>query len=174
MTGGGNPLSKAIVFIGFMGAGKTTALAAARRGRLETTEVDDLMAGEIGMPIAAAFERFGEEASASARPKLVGGLLERARGRAIALAAGSVLSPRIREALGTPHRRLAAGRPGRGLEPHCRLGAAAGDQRPGRRGLLATRLPALTKSSPTPSSRRATAASCPRPAGDPGARRAAA
>ena len=33
----------AIVFIGFMGAGKTTALEAAREAGLETTEIDQLM-----------------------------------------------------------------------------------------------------------------------------------
>jgi shikimate kinase/3-dehydroquinate synthase len=93
-------VSKAIVFIGFMGAGKTTALAAAREAGLETTEVDDLMAREIGMPIAAAFERLGEEGFREREAELVGGLLERAEGGAIALGGGSVLSPRIREALG--------------------------------------------------------------------------
>jgi shikimate kinase len=34
-------LKPALVFIGFMGAGKSTALAAARDAGLETTEIDD-------------------------------------------------------------------------------------------------------------------------------------
>jgi len=93
-------VSKAIVFIGFMGAGKSTALAAAREAGLETTEVDEVMAREIGMPIAAAFERFGEEGFREREAEVVGGLLERADGGAIALGGGSVLSPRIRAALG--------------------------------------------------------------------------
>ena len=40
-----------------MGAGKSTALAAAREAGLETTEIDELMEGELGKPIAEAFER---------------------------------------------------------------------------------------------------------------------
>jgi 3-dehydroquinate synthetase/shikimate kinase len=89
----------AIVFIGFMGAGKSTALAAAREAGLETTEVDDLMSAELGMPIAEAFEQGGEEAFREREADVVGGLLERADGGAIALGGGSVLSPRIRAAL---------------------------------------------------------------------------
>ncbi|HYC82444.1 MAG TPA: shikimate kinase, partial [Solirubrobacterales bacterium] len=75
----------AIVFIGFMGAGKSTALAAARQAGLETTEVDELMAAEMGMPITAAFECFGEEGFREREAEVVGGLLERAAGGAIAL-----------------------------------------------------------------------------------------
>jgi shikimate kinase / 3-dehydroquinate synthase len=90
----------AIVFIGFMGAGKSTALAAAREAGLETIEVDEVMAREMGMPITEAFEQFGEEGFREREAEVVGGLLERAEGGAIALGGGSVLSPRIREALG--------------------------------------------------------------------------
>lgn len=89
----------AIAFIGFMGAGKSTALAAAREAGLETTEVDEVMAGELGMPIPDAFERFGEEGFREREAEVIGGLLERAEGGAIALGGGSVLSPRIRAAL---------------------------------------------------------------------------
>ena len=90
----------AIVFIGFMGAGKTTALAAAREAGLATTEIDELMERELGMSIPAAFERFGEEGFREREAEVVGGLLERAEGGAIALGGGSVLLPRVREALG--------------------------------------------------------------------------
>jgi shikimate kinase/3-dehydroquinate synthase len=90
----------ALVFIGFMGAGKSTALAAAREAGLETTEIDDLMERELGMPIAEAFERDGEEAFRAREADVVGSLLEEADGGAIALGGGSVLSERIREALG--------------------------------------------------------------------------
>ena len=90
----------AIVFIGFMGAGKSTALAAAREAGLETTEIDALMERELGMPIAEAFERHGEQAFREREAEVVGGLLEGADGGAIALGGGSVLSARIREALG--------------------------------------------------------------------------
>jgi shikimate kinase / 3-dehydroquinate synthase len=90
----------ALVFIGFMGAGKSTALAATRDAGLETTEIDALMERELGMPIAAAFERLGEEGFRAREAEVVGALLEGADGGAIALGGGSVLSARIRAALG--------------------------------------------------------------------------
>ncbi len=89
----------AIVFIGFMGAGKSTALAAARDAGLETTEIDELMEGAFGKPIRAAFEEDGEDAFRAREAELVGSLLEEADGGAIALGGGSVLSERVREAL---------------------------------------------------------------------------
>ena len=90
----------AIVFIGFMGAGKSTALAAAREAGLEATEIDELMEADLGMPIADAFERHGEDGFRAREAEVVGELLERADGGAIALGGGSVLSERVREALG--------------------------------------------------------------------------
>jgi shikimate kinase/3-dehydroquinate synthase len=90
----------AIVFIGFMGAGKSTALAAARDAGLETTEIDALMEAELGMPIATAFEQHGEEGFRAREAEVVGTLLEGADGGAIALGGGSVLSERVRDALG--------------------------------------------------------------------------
>jgi len=89
-----------VVFIGFMGAGKSTGLAAAREAGLATTEIDELMEAELGMPIAAAFERHGEEGFRAREAEVVGALLEQADGGAIALGGGSVLSERVREALG--------------------------------------------------------------------------
>lgn len=90
----------AIVFIGFMGAGKSTALAAARDAGLETTEIDELMERELGMPITEAFERLGEEGFRAREAEVVGRLLEDADGGAIALGGGSILSERVRDALG--------------------------------------------------------------------------
>jgi shikimate kinase/3-dehydroquinate synthase len=90
----------ALVFIGFMGAGKSTALAGARDAGLETTEVDSLMEDAFGKPIAAAFEEDGEDAFRAREAEIVGSLLEGADGGAIALGGGSVLSERVREALG--------------------------------------------------------------------------
>jgi shikimate kinase/3-dehydroquinate synthase len=95
-----NPVQPAIVFIGFMGAGKSTALAAAHNAGLETTEIDELMERELGKPIRQAFEEDGEEAFRAREAEVVGELLERADGGAIALGGGSVLSERIRAALG--------------------------------------------------------------------------
>ncbi len=82
-----------------MGAGKSTALAAARDAGLQTTEVDELLERELGMGIAAAFERLGEDGFRSREAEVVGALLDRADGGAIALGGGSVLSARVREAL---------------------------------------------------------------------------
>ncbi len=90
----------AIVFIGFMGAGKSTALTAARRAGLETTEIDSLMEAEFGTPLREAFEAHGEEGFRTREAEVVGALLEDADGGAIALGGGSVLSERIRNALG--------------------------------------------------------------------------
>lgn len=90
----------AIVFIGFMGAGKSTALAAAAEAGLATTEADALMEAEFGCPIPEAFERHGEEGFRAREAEVVGALLERADGGAIALGGGSVLLPRVRAALG--------------------------------------------------------------------------
>jgi shikimate kinase / 3-dehydroquinate synthase len=90
----------ALVFIGFMGAGKSTALAAARDAGLRTTEIDDLMEKAFGKSISRAFEEDGEEAFRAREAEVVGELLEQADGGAIALGGGSVLSERVREALG--------------------------------------------------------------------------
>jgi shikimate kinase/3-dehydroquinate synthase len=90
----------ALVFIGFMGAGKSTALAAARDAGLKTVEIDDLMERAFGKPIATAFEEDGEAAFRAREAEVVGSLLEEADGGAIALGGGSVLSERVREALG--------------------------------------------------------------------------
>jgi shikimate kinase / 3-dehydroquinate synthase len=90
----------AIVFIGFMGAGKSTALAAARAAGLGTVEIDELMEAELGKPIRRAFEEDGEEAFRAREAEVVGSLLENADGGAIALGGGSVLSERVRKALG--------------------------------------------------------------------------
>lgn len=92
----------AIVFIGFMGAGKSTALDAARAAGLPVIEVDAVMAASFGMPIREAFEKHGEEAFRKREAEEIGALLERADGGAIALGGGSVLSERIQAALG-PH-----------------------------------------------------------------------
>ncbi|MGC1166524.1 MAG: shikimate kinase, partial [Solirubrobacterales bacterium] len=89
----------ALVFIGFMGAGKSTALAAAREAGLETTEIDALMEAEFGMKISEAFERHGEEGFREREAEVVGTLLGQADGGAIALGGGSILSERIRAAL---------------------------------------------------------------------------
>ena len=93
-------MKPALVFIGFMGAGKSTALIAAREAGLEAVEADALMEKELGMPIAEAFERDGEAAFREREAEVVGSLLESADGGAIALGGGAVLSERVCKALG--------------------------------------------------------------------------
>ena len=90
----------ALVFIGFMGAGKSTALRAAREAGLQTTEIDPLMEREFEMPIADAFQGFGEAEFRRREAEIVGRLLEEADGGAIGLGGGSILSERVRDALG--------------------------------------------------------------------------
>jgi shikimate kinase/3-dehydroquinate synthase len=92
-------MTASIVFIGFMGAGKSTALGAAREAGLETIEIDELMERELGKSIREAFEEDGEEAFRAREAEVVGSLLEQADGGAIALGGGSILSERIRAAL---------------------------------------------------------------------------
>jgi 3-dehydroquinate synthetase/shikimate kinase len=89
----------ALVFIGFMGAGKSTALAAAHDAGLETAETDALIEAKAGMTIAALFEERGEEAFRAIEAEVVLAALESADGGAIALGGGSVLSEPVREAL---------------------------------------------------------------------------
>ncbi|HWA53152.1 MAG TPA: bifunctional shikimate kinase/3-dehydroquinate synthase [Solirubrobacterales bacterium] len=93
-------MKPALVFIGFMGAGKSTALAAARDAGLATSEIDELMEAAFGKPIRQAFEEDGEDAFRAREAEVVGELLESADGGAIALGGGSVLSDRVRAALG--------------------------------------------------------------------------
>jgi shikimate kinase / 3-dehydroquinate synthase len=90
----------ALVFIGFMGAGKTTALAAARSAGLQTTEIDRLIEQHVGMPIDRFFEEHGEKEFRRREAEVVVPLLERAEGGAIALGGGSVLAEGVPEALG--------------------------------------------------------------------------
>ncbi len=88
-----------MVFIGFMGAGKSTALAAARDAGLEAVETDALLEEKAGMTIPEFFAEFGEEAFRALEEEVVGAVLESADGGAIALGGGSVLSARVRSAL---------------------------------------------------------------------------
>jgi 3-dehydroquinate synthase len=89
----------AIVFIGFMGAGKTTAANAARAAGLNVTEADELLEIELGMPIIKFFGRRGEEEFRALEAAEVGKLLENADGGVIDLGGGAVYSERVRRAL---------------------------------------------------------------------------
>ena len=66
-----------LVFIGFMGAGKTRAAqAAAERLGLGVLDTDELLEGELGEPIASFFEREGEQEFRRREERLVVSLLD--------------------------------------------------------------------------------------------------
>jgi shikimate kinase/3-dehydroquinate synthase len=91
----------ALVFIGFMGAGKSTAAArvAAALGA-QALDSDALLEAEIGHSIAEEFQAVGEAAFREREARLVCDLLARAPADAVlALGGGSVLSERVRTAL---------------------------------------------------------------------------
>ncbi|MGH2985917.1 MAG: shikimate kinase, partial [Solirubrobacterales bacterium] len=90
---------RALVFIGFMGAGKSKAALAAHDAGLETVDADEALERELGAPIDEFFAREGEAEFRRREEAFAGELLERAAGGAIALGGGSVLSERVREAL---------------------------------------------------------------------------
>ena len=90
----------ALVFIGFMGAGKTTAAreAAAALGA-EALDTDALLERELGMSIAEFFAAHGEAEFRAREESLAVAVLDRAEGGAIALGGGSLQSERVRAAL---------------------------------------------------------------------------
>ena len=105
----------ALVFIGFMGAGKSRALRAARHAGLEAVDTDELLEAELGMPIADFFAAEGEAEFRRREEALVVAVLERAGGGAVALGGGSVLSERVRDGARRARRRLARRRREDGL-----------------------------------------------------------
>jgi shikimate kinase/3-dehydroquinate synthase len=91
----------ALVFIGFMGAGKTSsARAAAGMLNARAVDADQEIERRIGTSIDAYFERHGEAAFRQVEEEVVAGLLERPPSPALSLGGGAVLSPRVRELLG--------------------------------------------------------------------------
>jgi shikimate kinase / 3-dehydroquinate synthase len=95
----------AIVLIGFMGAGKSTAARELGEALGQRSyDTDTLLAERFGRSVAEEFEQGGEEAFRAAEEELVCELLDRADPEeVIALGGGSVLSPRIRETLDRGH-----------------------------------------------------------------------
>ena len=94
------PLRRALVFIGFMGAGKTTVaheVAAALGERAQ--DAVRLVEEGLGEPIAPFFDREGEPAFRAREEQVTGELLERADGGVIALGGGALGSARVRSAL---------------------------------------------------------------------------
>jgi shikimate kinase/3-dehydroquinate synthase len=98
------PLARALVFIGFMGAGKSTGAAevAAALG-VQALDSDLLLEARFGHSIAREFELHGQDAFRAQEEQLVCELLERTasggREAVVALGGGAVLSARVRAAL---------------------------------------------------------------------------
>ena len=91
-----------ICLVGFMGAGKSTALAELRDKSLRTADADRLVEAEAGSPIQEIFERSGESGFREVEQRVVLGALDDPSIDAIALGGGAVTSPAIREALSSP------------------------------------------------------------------------
>jgi shikimate kinase/3-dehydroquinate synthase len=93
-------LKPALVFIGFMGAGKSRAAreAAAALG-VPCDDVDRLLEARFGESIETFFDREGEAAFRAAEEELCAKLLEATDGGVIALGGGALQSARVRAAL---------------------------------------------------------------------------
>jgi shikimate kinase/3-dehydroquinate synthase len=88
------------VVIGFMGAGKTTLareLAGARG--VDHVDTDDLLVERFGRSIEEVFDTDGEAVFRAAEEEVVATVLARGGETVVSLGGGSVLSPRVREAL---------------------------------------------------------------------------
>ncbi len=97
------PLRRTLVFIGFMGAGKSTAAAeVARALGVAALDTDLLLEARLGHSIAHEFELGRERTFRALEEELVSELLGAApAGSVIALGGGSILSERVRHALET-------------------------------------------------------------------------
>jgi len=86
-----------LVFVGFMGAGKSTLAreAAGLLGAGEPADSDQLLEAEWGRTVEAVFDEEGEAAFRAREELLVCGLLARADGGVISLGGGAVMSPRV-------------------------------------------------------------------------------
>ena len=95
------PAPRALVFVGFMGAGKSTAARAAAAALGERAlDSDALLESELGETIESFFEREGEAAFRAREEELVLRVLGRPDTRVVALGGGALGSPRVRAALG--------------------------------------------------------------------------
>jgi shikimate kinase / 3-dehydroquinate synthase len=90
----------AFVFVGFMGAGKSTAArAAAAELSVEPLDSDREVERTIGESIESYFDREGEAAFRAREEEVVLELLQRPDARVIALGGGALGSERVRDAL---------------------------------------------------------------------------
>ena len=91
---------RALVFIGFMGAGKTSAARAAAAALGERAlDSDHVLEERLGGTIEAYFERHGEREFRAQEERVVTELLERPPAPVLSLGGGAVTSRAVREAL---------------------------------------------------------------------------
>jgi shikimate kinase/3-dehydroquinate synthase len=91
----------ALVFVGFMGAGKTTAArTVAQALGVEALDSDDELERRLGTSIDAYFAAHGEAAFRAQEEALVAEWLERPPAPVLSLGGGAVTSARVRERLG--------------------------------------------------------------------------
>ncbi len=91
---------RALVFVGFMGAGKSSAVrsVAAEMG-VEPFDSDKELERSLGEPLEAFFDREGEAEFRRREEELICDLLARDDARAVALGGGALGSERVRDAL---------------------------------------------------------------------------
>jgi shikimate kinase/3-dehydroquinate synthase len=93
-------LDRALVFIGFMGAGKSSAArSVAVELGVEPLDCDHELEREVGESIEEFFDRQGEEAFRAREEEVALRLLASAGSGVVALGGGAVQSERVREAL---------------------------------------------------------------------------
>src|SRR3954451_11655354 len=92
--------NSALVFIGFMGAGKTTgARAAAAALGVKAMDTDRALEERLGSSIDEYFASHGERAFREAEEDLVAEFLEDPPAPVLSLGGGAISSPRVRELL---------------------------------------------------------------------------
>jgi shikimate kinase/3-dehydroquinate synthase len=93
-------IAPALVFAGFMGAGKSAAArAVAAELGLRAVDSDHEVERELGEPIQSWFDRNGESAFRQAEEQVVLKVLEAPEQRVVSLGGGALASERVREAL---------------------------------------------------------------------------
>jgi shikimate kinase / 3-dehydroquinate synthase len=91
---------RALVFIGFMGAGKTSAArAAAHALGVEALDADHALEERFGSSIDDYFAAHGEAAFRAEEERLIGEWLERPPAPVLSLGGGAITSARVRDAL---------------------------------------------------------------------------
>jgi shikimate kinase / 3-dehydroquinate synthase len=100
IAAGRPPANRAVVCIGFMGAGKSTAARSLARALGSTPiDVDSVVEERLGKPIERVFAEDGEAAFRSAEAQTTLELLTRPGPAVLALGGGAVGHQRVREAL---------------------------------------------------------------------------